>query len=121
MIGLGLDLCTISRIRKMMENEKFLPRFFSVEEQEYITARGRMGPESAAAMFAAKEAALKALGTGLSGISLQDVVILHAPSGQPYYELRASALMRMHALRARRMHLSLTHEGDTAAAVAILE
>ncbi len=121
MIGIGIDLCRIGRMERMLENERFLIRYFSQEEQEYVRSRGRMGPDSAAAIFAAKEAALKALGTGFSGIRPQDVVILHAPSGQPYYELRGAALARMQELGGRRMHLSMTHEEDMAAAVAILE
>jgi len=121
MIGIGLDMCRVDRMRQMMGNGKFLLRYFSGEEQAYIAQGGRMGPDSAAAMFAAKEAALKALGTGLGGIHLQDVVILHAPSGQPYYELRGTAMARMQALGGQKIHLSVTHEGDMAAAVAILE
>ena len=121
MIGLGIDLCRISRMQRMLENERFLSRYFSEEERAYIASRGRMGPDSAAAIFAAKEAALKALGTGLAGIKPQDVVILHGPSGQPYYELRGTAHAKLQALGGRRMHLSMTHEEDMAAAVAILE
>lgn len=121
MIGLGIDLCRIPRMQRMIEDERFLLRYFSEEEREYIAARARMGPDSAAAIFAAKEAALKALGTGFAGIKPQDVVILHGPSGQPYYELRGSALEKMKELGGRRMHLSMTHEEDMAAAVAILE
>ncbi len=121
MIGLGIDMCRISRMQRMLENDRFLSRYFSGEEQDYVKARGRMGPDSAAAIFAAKEAALKALGTGFAGISPQDVVILHGPSGQPYYELRGTALERMRALNGRQMHLSMTHEEDLAAAVAVLE
>ncbi len=121
MIGLGIDMCRISRMKRMLENEKFLSRYYSEEEQAYVQSRGRMGPDSAAAIFAAKEAALKALGTGFSGIRPQDVVILHGPSGQPYYELRGAAHARMQALGGRRMHLSMTHEEDLAAAVAVLE
>lgn len=121
MIGLGIDLCRISRMRRMMENVKFLPRYFSEEEQEYVALRGKMGPDSAAAIFAAKEAALKALGTGFAGVRPQDVVILHGPSGQPYYDLRGAALARMREMGGGRMHLSMTHEEDLAAAVAVLE
>lgn len=121
MIGLGIDLCRIGRMRRMMENEKFLSRFFSSEEQAYVSGRGRMGPDSAAAIFAAKEAAVKALGTGFGAVRPQDVVILHDASGQPYYDLRGAAQERMRELNGRRMHLSMTHEEDMAAAVAILE
>jgi len=121
MIGLGIDMCRIGRMKCMLENEKFLTRYFSEEEQTYVQTRGRMGPDSAAAIFAAKEAALKALGTGFAGIRPQDVVILHEPSGQPFYDLRGAALARMQSLGGRRMLLSMTHEADIAAAVAVLE
>ena len=121
MIGLGLDICRVGRIRDAMDNEKFLPRYFSPQEQAYVAGRGRMGPASAAAIFAAKEAAVKALGTGFAGVHPRDVVILHEASGQPYYALEGTALARMQALGGRRMHLSMTHEEDVAAAVAILE
>ena len=121
MIGLGIDMCRIGRMKRMLENERFLSRYFREEEQAYVLDRGRMGPDSAAAIFAAKEAALKALGTGFTGVRPQDVVILHAPSGQPYYELRGAAQERMRALGGHHMHLSMTHEEDLAAAVAVLE
>ena len=120
-VGMGIDLCEVPRLAKALERPGFLERFFTGTEAEYIRGRGRAGAESAAGCFAAKEAALKALGTGFNGIRPQDVVILHAPSGQPYYELRGAALARMQELGGRRMHLSMTHEEDMAAAVAILE
>ena len=68
MIGLGLDLCEIARIGTAMEKgEGFLARYFTPEERAYLAQRGKSAAQSAAAMFAAKEAFLKALGVGLSG------------------------------------------------------
>jgi len=67
MKGLGMDLCEINRIEAAMaKNDRFLERWYTQEEQAYILARGRTGAQSAAAMFAAKEAFLKAVGAGFS-------------------------------------------------------
>ena len=66
MIGLGIDLCQVERIEKAMAaHANFLSRYYTEEEQAYIAQRGKAGPQSAAAMFAAKEALLKAMGVGL--------------------------------------------------------
>ena len=72
MKGLGIDLCEISRIEAAIaKNDRFLERWYTQEEQEYIRVRGKTGAQSAAAMFAAKEAFLKAVGTGIGrGIAL---------------------------------------------------
>ena len=59
-IGIGFDLCEISRIDQQLKNERFLQRFFSPEEQGYINSRGPGRAASAAACFAAKEALVAA-------------------------------------------------------------
>lgn len=120
-LGLGIDLCAIDRIDALLAKENFLLRFFSEEERDYIHSKGRSGPQSAAAVFAAKEAALKALGTGIGPLSLQDIFVLHKESGQPYYGFSEKAQRHMEAMGAVAMHLSISHEGNTAAAVAVLE
>jgi len=78
MIGLGIDLCEIARIdNAIQKSDGFLQRYFTAEERSYLEGRGQMVAQSAAAMFAAKEAFLKALGTGLSGgIGMAAVCIL---------------------------------------------
>ncbi|MBR0216344.1 MAG: 4'-phosphopantetheinyl transferase superfamily protein, partial [Clostridia bacterium] len=58
--GVGLDLCEISRMEKMLEKPSFMKKVLTEKEQEYIASRGRMAAESLAAMWAAKEACLKA-------------------------------------------------------------
>lgn len=122
MKGLGMDLCQIERIQRILDKgDGFLRRYFTPEEQAYIQGRGQVGPESAAAMFAAKEAFLKAVGTGLSGIPLTEVAVAHEPSGQPRYVLGPAALERMAALGATTAWLSLTHEAGMAAAVCVIE
>lgn len=120
-LGIGLDICSISRIEEMMRSPRFLERFFEEREQEYIQGRGPGRAESAAACFAAKEALCKALGTGFDGIAPRDVVVLHADGGAPRYELKGLALARAEKLGVRRCHLSLSHDGGMAAASCVLE
>lgn len=123
MKGLGIDLCSIDRIRRVLEKgDGFLHRYFTPEEQAYIARRGKAGAESAAAMFAAKEAFLKAVGTGIGGgIPLTDVSVTHGENGQPGYVLGEAAAARMAQLGAGEAWLSLSHEAGVAAAVCVLE
>ena len=121
-MGLGIDLCAISRMeRHLLEGSAFLRRCFTEEEQAYLRDRGRAAARSMAAMFAAKEALLKAMGTGLGGgIALRDIAVMHRESGQPYYVLTGGAAEKLAALGAKAAHVSLTHEADMAAAVAVI-
>ena len=119
--GLGIDLCEVPRMAEAMERPGFLERFFTRMEAEYVRGRGKSGAESAAGCFAAKEAALKALGTGLVGVALRDIEIVHESSGKPELRLHGAAKARAEALGATRVHLSITHTRETAAAVVVLE
>ena len=81
-----------------------------------------MGAQSAAAMFAAKEALLKAMGVGLSGgIALREIGVCHDENGAPHYKLTGAAAEKLRAMSGGTIYLSLTHEGGTAAAVAVIE
>ena len=119
--GIGYDLCQIERMEKSLQSKKFCERVFGKVEW---AALGALGPhrraESAAACFAAKEAFLKAAGTGLGGFALCEVQALRKESGAPYYALTGSAAewLKANGLKA---HLSLTHESGLAAAMTILE
>ena len=123
MIGLGVDLCQVSRMEAALEKgEGFLKRYFTREEQAYILSRGKLGPQSAAAMFAAKEAFLKALGVGLNGgIALCQIGVRHDERGAPFYALDEAAAQKLREKGGSRLHLSLTHDGGVAAAVAVVE
>ena len=116
MIGLGIDLCQVERIEKAMATHaNFLSRYYTEEEQAYIAQRDKAGPQSAAAMFAAKEALLKAMGVGLSGgISLREIGVCHD-------KLTGAAAEKLRAMGGGMIYLSLTHEGGAAAAVAVIE
>ncbi len=120
-LGVGIDLCDLSRMRDMLARPRFLARFFSREEQEYIASRGAAGEQSAAGIFAAKEAFAKALGTGISGMELSEISVIHDDFGAPKYHLTGSAKAAADAKNIARLHLSITHDGGVAAAVAIAE
>lgn len=115
MRGVGLDLCAISRMEKQLGNQPFLDRCFTKQEQSYIASRGLMASASMAAMWAAKEAAGKALGCGIV-FPMTDVEIAHTQSGQPIYSLHGKAL---ELAQNGNLLLSVSHEGDMAAAVCV--
>lgn len=122
MIGIGTDLCAVSRMEKAIQKESFLRRFFTQQERETLQSRGKGMAQSAAAMFAAKEAVVKALGTGFSGgIMPEQVEVLHSETGAPSLSLHGAAREKMEALGGQRMLVSLSHEGDFALAFVILE
>lgn len=120
-VGLGLDVVELSRITRLLD------RFGASFTRKILTPAECAGlplhPAAyVAARFAAKEAAVKALGTGFSqGIGLQHIEVQKLPSGQPTLLLSGPAAAFCAALGATRVHLSLTHGRDTAAAVVILE
>jgi len=123
MIGLGLDLCEIARMEKMLDKGSlFLGRYFTLEEQAYIQHRGKMAAQTMAAIYAAKEAFWKAIGTGMEGReALTSVAVRHADNGRPYYALTGLAVKRLTDAGGTRVLLSITHEAGLAAAVAIIE
>jgi len=123
MTGLGLDLCEVARIEAALHNsEGFLERYYTAEERVYLEARGKTSAQSAAAMFAAKEAFMKALGTGLSGgVAMADVGVIHDELGRPSYALAGAASALMAQRGAKTAYLSLTHDAGVAVAVCILE
>lgn len=114
----GIDLTPVSRIREMLakHGESFRARCFTPAEVEYCTKGGRTD-EHFAARFAAKEAVLKALGTGWAGgIAWTDVEVLLSPGGQPSVALYGKAAEVARELGISQWALSLSHAGDTAVA-----
>ena len=119
-IGVGTDLCAVSRIARAMEKERFMARVFTEGERAYVASRGAGAARSAAAMFAAKEAVAKALGTGFSGgVAPGQIEVTHEPGGAPGIALSGAALERLGEMGGDRVLISLTHEGDMAAAFAV--
>jgi len=123
MTGLGIDVCEIARIEAAIrKNDGFLTRFYTGEERAYLEKCNLKAAQSAAAMFAAKEAFLKALGDGLGGgVAMADIGVSHDARGCPGYALSPKARERMEATGAHAAFLSLTHDAGVAAAVCVLE
>jgi holo-[acyl-carrier protein] synthase len=122
-IGIGIDLIEVSRIKAMIRRygEKFLSRVFTPQEREY-SLRSVRSAEHFAARFAAKEAVMKALGTGLSqGIAWTDVEVGHDNSGRPIVILHHQAARVAQQQHIVGVRLSLTHIKSAAGAVAIAE
>lgn len=111
--GIGIDLCEISRMQRLLEAGHSLRRMFTEEEEAYIRAKGVSAAQTMAGMFAAKEAVLKALGTGLT-VPLTDIVIHHTDLGQPVAELHGKA-----AAFGGTVMISITHEAGMAAGMAV--
>ncbi|MCL2244487.1 MAG: holo-ACP synthase [Treponema sp.] len=119
--GIGIDLVNIRRMEKWVLNENLLNRYFHQEEIRTVLSCGKRAAQSLAARFAAKEAFGKALGTGLSGFMLKDIMVHNNDDGKPEMRVYESAQTALEKSGANRMHISLTHEGDNALAMVILE
>jgi holo-[acyl-carrier protein] synthase len=120
-LGHGIDLVSVQRIAEIADRhgERFLARCFTPAERGYSLA-SRRAHEHLAARFAAKEAALKALGTGWrAGIAWTDAEVISLPSGQPTLLLHGRARQIADEAGIQRWLLSLTHADGYAAASAI--
>ncbi|MBT0654417.1 holo-[acyl-carrier-protein] synthase [Geomobilimonas luticola] len=121
--GNGIDIVAISRFERFVEenNLPLLERLFTLHERDYCAARKRSA-QHYALRFAAKEAFLKALGTGLrDGICWHDVEVVNDPLGKPDLRLSGRARELFEKRGLRHIFLSLSHDGDVAAASVILE
>jgi holo-[acyl-carrier protein] synthase len=122
-VGLGVDIVEIDRMATALRRRpRMKERLFSEEERKYCDARGR--PEVHYALrFAAKEAVLKALGTGFAGMRFTDVEVIREANGRPVPQLSGRAAERAAELGVIEMHLSLsfTHTTAVASAVALTE
>lgn len=122
--GTGFDITSLPRIRAALEKhgERFLSRLLTEKERLLMPKAPYARAAYAAGRFAAKEAAVKALGTGFAcGIGLHDVEILTLPSGKPELHFHGAAKQRAQEMGVRAAHVSLSHERDVAGAVVILE
>ncbi len=120
-LGIGVDLCDVGRLRRAMARAGFAERVFDEAEVRYCERRARR-EQHYAARFAAKEACLKALGTGWGrGAGFRDVAVLTDGAGPPALRLSGGAARRARELGVSRSHLSLTHSGGYAVAVVVLE
>jgi len=122
-VGTGVDLCEVGRLREAMERhgERFKHRVFTDREIAYSERKANLY-ERFAARFAAKEAGMKALGTGWrGGIGWRDFEVTNLPTGRPTLAFHGKASEIAKALGVRNVALSLTHTRDQAMALVILE
>ena len=122
-LGMGTDLAEVDRIEHSIARygDRFLQRIYTAGEIAYVTGKANRF-ERYAARFAAKEAGMKALGTGWSGgIRWQDLEVANLPSGRPTLRLHGQAAEHAVGLGVRHIHLSLSHTDTMAIAFVILE
>ncbi|HPY37439.1 MAG TPA: holo-ACP synthase [Clostridia bacterium] len=118
-VGTGIDVIEVDRIRRAATQQAFLERVFTENEVAYYKQRNQ-DAQTLAGIFAAKEATAKALAAGFNGISWQNIEIMHTESGQPYVELWDAAKERMQKMGGSTIHLSISHIKTLAIAQAIL-
>lgn len=122
-VGLGIDLVEVARLKALLERhpERAGARLFTAEELAECEARANPA-ECLAARFAAKEAFLKALGTGLrDGIAWRHIRLGNGTHGRPVIETTERASEMLDALGSTTVHVTMTHDAGVAAAVVVIE
>ena len=122
-VGTGIDIAEVPRIREVIERhgQRFLQRVFTEGEIQYCESKANR-VERYAARFAAKEAGMKALGTGWNhGVRWRDIEVARQPGGRPTLLLHGKAAEFAAKLGTTNIALSLTHTSDQAMAQVILE
>ncbi|MBS1250681.1 MAG: Holo-[acyl-carrier-protein] synthase [Chloroflexi bacterium] len=117
-LSTGVDLIEIERIRQAIDRhgERFLDRIFTPREQAQTGGH----PANFAIRFAAKEAASKALGTGIGKVRWRDIEVVSLPSGQPTLELHGNAKKVADYLGYQTWSVSLSHSREMAVAVVVV-
>ena len=120
--GIGIDHCSISRIQRILDREgedgAFFQRTFTAAERKEGAARHDTAA-FCAARFAVKEAVYKAL--GWHNLDLREIESLHRENGSPYVFINQALFQAIDSCRIVALHLSVTTEGDTAAAFVVAE
>ena len=121
--AIGIDIVEIAHFERFVreDNQPLLGRLFTRGELDYCTAK-KHAAQHLALRFAAKEAFLKALGTGLrDGISWQDLEVVNDQLGKPELQVRGRAAEILAGRGGGRLHLSLSHDGGCAVAMLVME
>ena len=122
-VGLGIDLVETARLARILEEHggRFEARVFTADELADCRRR-KDRVQALAARFAAKEACMKALGTGWSeGVGFGQIEVVRSANGRPELRLHGVAAERARSAGAVRWHVSLTHQDGIAGAVVVLE
>ncbi len=118
MLATGVDIIEIPRVGRVLERygRRFLERVFTPGEIAYCWER----PPNLAARFAAKEATMKALGTGTRGVGWKDIEVVRHESGAPSIKLHGRAERRAQRLGVQEVALSLSHSREYAVAFVVV-
>lgn len=122
-LGIGSDLAEVPRIRASRERfgDRFLRRIYTDAEIQFALSKAN-ADERFAGRFAAKEAGMKALGTGLAGgVTWHDFTVIREPSGKPTLALTGAAARIASQKGVQRIHLTITHTAEFAMAVVVME
>ncbi|MBN2044488.1 MAG: holo-ACP synthase [Anaerolineales bacterium] len=120
-VGIGVDLVSVSRLAENLENGRFKQKVFTAREIADCEAF-KSSQQRYAGKFAAKEALMKAIGKGIrQAVGFWQIEVLNAESGAPYLQLTGEAEKTLAALGADRIHLSISHLEEMAVATVILE
>ncbi|MEO9224712.1 MAG: holo-ACP synthase [Acidimicrobiales bacterium] len=119
MIGIGVDLCEVPRMRTTLARTPGVARRVFTEGERVYCERRRDPTERYAARFAAKEAVMKAMGVGLGAFGFHDVEVVKARSGAPSVRLSGKAQALAASLGVREWRLTLTHTATLAEAIAV--
>ncbi len=119
MLTTGVDIIEIPRIQQVLDRygQRFLDRVFTPSEIAYC--RGRA--PNLAGRFAAKEATMKALGTGVRGVGWKDIEVVRAESGAPSVKLHGRAEQRAKRLQVGEISLSMSHSREYAVAFVVAQ
>ncbi len=119
MLTTGVDIIEIPRIQRVLQlyGLRFLRRIFTQGEIDYCRERA----PNLAGRFAAKEATMKALGTGVRGVGWREIEVIRHPSGAPSITLYGRAEMRAQRLGVQEISLSISHSRDYAVAFVVTQ
>jgi holo-[acyl-carrier protein] synthase len=123
-VGHGVDIMSTARIERAIgrHGDHFMEKVYTDYERGVIERRRAYGAQICTAFWAAKEATMKALGTGnRRGVRFRDIEIRHEPSGKPYIVLYGASREHADRLRVDNIEVSMSHLGDHAIASVIFE
>ena len=120
-IGIGVDIIELDRVRKAVEREAFIQKVYTAAEIDYCQSRGRSSVQSFAGRFAAKEAILKAFGTGLRNGSMQDIEIVNDELGCPKVHLYGWFEGFAREKSVKKIWVSISHSKNSAVAQCVIE
>ncbi len=120
-LGVGIDICDIKRIKEALNNQKFIERIFTEKERAYAESSSILRTQRYASCWAAKEAFLKAISYDGEGVYLKDIELLHRDNGSPYLKLSNRAERLFWEKGGRNIFVSVSHDGDYVAVVVVIE